>query len=98
MEVLGFDWNKANRSKCEKHGISCISIERFFRQETWIAPDPKHSESEERFIAIGKHENGRPMFVVFTLRDKLIRPISARFMHAKEAKKYEQAFAKDENR
>lgn len=40
------------------------------------------------------------MFVAFTLRVKaglrLIRPISARYMHAKEAKRYEEAFAKNE--
>ena len=38
------------------------------------------------------------MFVVFTLRERddltLIRPISARYMHAREAKRYDQESAK----
>jgi uncharacterized DUF497 family protein len=31
------------------------------------------------------------MFAVFTLRGELIRPLSARYMHAKEARKYEES-------
>ena len=37
------------------------------------------------------------MFVAFTLRNGLIRPISARYMREKEAKKYEET-AKNDNR
>lgn len=33
------------------------------------------------------------MFVAFTLRNGWIRPISARYMHEKEAKKYEEITA-----
>lgn len=35
------------------------------------------------------------MFVVFTLCNNLIRPISARYMHEKEAKQYEKIAPKD---
>ena len=41
---------------------------------------------------------GKPMIVVFTLRtinkEVLIRPISARYMHQKEARKYEEEITK----
>ena len=84
-----------------KYGLSRAVIENFLEGKVWVSPDPRHSvDSEERFLAIGRSPDGRPMFVAFTFRlrsgRKLIRPISARFMHAKEARKYEQAFAKDE--
>jgi uncharacterized DUF497 family protein len=76
------------------------TIEEFIAAEIRIAPDPKHSSREDRFLAIGEVPNGKPMIVAFTFRVRegptLIRPISARFMHAKEAKKYEQAFTKNE--
>ena len=56
--------------------------------------DPKHSMGEDRLIAIGRTVTGRPMFVGFTIRAKngrrLIRPVTARFMHAKEAAVYEE--------
>ena len=57
-------------------------------------PDEAHSRTEQRLRAIGKTAEGRTIFVVFTLRrrgdDIIIRPISARYMHAKEVKSYEK--------
>lgn len=93
-----FDWDDGNRAKCQKHGVSLTEIERFFQQELYLAPDRKHSHAEERFLAVGRSSKGRPMFVVFTLRERndltLIRPISARYMHAREAKRYDEESAK----
>ena len=99
IQVLDFDWDAGNKDKCEKHGISSKEIETFFKQDSiYIAPDIKHSEEEQRFLAIGRLSQEKPMFVVFTLRTKenllLIRPISARYMHDKEARKYEEESTK----
>ena len=101
MKVDGFDWDSGNLFKSEtKHGISREVVEVFFQNEIRVAPDPKHSSTEDRFLALGRNENGKPMIVAFTIRirggQKLVRPISARYMHAKEVKKYEQAFTQDE--
>jgi uncharacterized DUF497 family protein len=92
LQVKGFDWDEGNRVKCQKHGLLIKEIEDFFRQKLYIAPDIKHSQSEQRFLAVGYSSSGKPMFVAFTLRNNLIRPISARYMHEKEAKQYEQTF------
>ncbi len=99
IQVNGFDWDEGNREKCQKHGLFQKEIEYFFQQkEVLVTPDPKHSDDEERYLAIGRSKKQRPMFVVFTLRDvngeMLIRPISARYMHEKEAKKYEEETTK----
>ena len=93
MEALaGFDWDDANRSKCQKHGVPIAEIEAIFEGRFLVAPDTKHSATEDRFIAIGRTEPGRPLFVAFTIRIKgrkrFIRPISARYMHAKEIQSY----------
>jgi len=98
----GFDWNEGNLKKVESHGISLAEIEWFFLQgKIHVAPDPKHSGSETRFLAIGPSPMGRPMIVAFTMRkrrgERLIRPISARYMHEREAMKYVEAFTEDEN-
>ncbi|MBI5428045.1 MAG: BrnT family toxin [Nitrospinae bacterium] len=95
IKTLGFDWDAGNRSKCRKHGLAPLEIEGFFKQESvYIAPDFKHSQKEIRYLAAGRSEKGRPMFVAFALRknngDLLIRPISARYMHKKEARKHEE--------
>lgn len=50
---------------------------------TLIAGDPY--EGETRFRAIGHNAAGRPLFAVFTMREKkggrCVRPISARYGH-----------------
>lgn len=102
MEVAGFDWDEGNRAKCQKHGVSPAAIEAIFCSPIAVLPDPLHSKSEERFMAIGKGEEGRGIFVVFTLRrrrgTRLIRPISARYMHKKEMEHYEKEAAASQKR
>ena len=93
MDADGFDWDSANRGKCEKHGLTVTAIETFLSGNPRIAPDLKHSGTELRSVAVGRNSQGRAMFVVFTLRARegrlLIRPLSARYMHKKEIEGYE---------
>ncbi|MGO8920707.1 MAG: BrnT family toxin [Stellaceae bacterium] len=100
--VSGFDWDDSNREKCRKHGISVAAIESLFQNAIAVFPDPAHSRGETRFKAIGKTDEGRSALVVFTLRKRggetFLRPISARYMHAKEVKYYEKEVAKTEKR
>jgi uncharacterized protein len=99
--VQGFDWDDGNREKCQKHGVSIAEIEALFMNAPRIAPDPKHSDDEDRMIAVGRTNAGRPVFVAFTIRTKnrrLIRPVTARYMHAKEIAAYEKESAKTQNR
>ncbi len=95
LHVSGFDWDSGKRGKCQKHGVSIAEIESVFRGDPRIAPDPKHSSAEDRLIAVGRTSAGRPVFVAFTPRVKdgrrLIRPVTARYMHAKEIAAYEAA-------
>jgi uncharacterized DUF497 family protein len=94
LRVGGFDWDAGNRKKCQKHGVSVAEIEGLFMRSPRIAPDPKHSVEEDRFLAVGRTDVGRPIFVAFTMRTKnrahLIRPVSARYMHAEEIAAYEK--------
>ncbi len=96
MEFSGFDWDEANRRKCQKHGVSIAEIESLFGGSVVILPDADHSQTELRFRAIGRTSVGRVVFVVFTERwhgrDMNIRPISARYMHRREASNYEKAY------
>jgi len=58
-----------------------------------VLPDEALSLAEQRLRAIGRDNEGRYVFVVFTVREKeghrLIRPINARFMHKREIEAYE---------
>ena len=94
LHANGFDWDKGNRVKCEKHGLSVLAIEDLFTRPLGVLPDAAHSQGERRFRAIGRTERGRGVFIVFTLRRKgdeaLVRPISARYMHRKEVEAHEK--------
>lgn len=85
---MDFDWDDGNRDKAQKHGLTIGEIEGFFRLRPCVAPDPEHSTAEQRHIAVGLTPNGRPIFVAFCWRDGKVRPISARYMHRKEAERH----------
>jgi uncharacterized protein len=94
LQFDGFDWDRGNRAKCQKHGLSIVLIESLFARPLAIIPSAADSQEERRFCAVGQTGNGRRVFLVFTLRRKadkqLIRPISARYMHKKEIESYEK--------
>jgi len=102
LGVAGFEWDKANRDKCQKHGVPLAAIERLFYGPLAVFPDPAHSGIEERFKAVGWTDGGRGVLIVFTLRkkgnDTFVRPVSARYMHRKEIEHYEKESAKAEKR
>lgn len=92
--IAGFDWDQGNWPKCGKHGLNKAEIESVFKNRPAVYPDPAHSLQEERLLAIGSGKGKRWVLVAFTLRgregDLFIRPLSARYMHEKEVKHYEE--------
>lgn len=91
--IAGFDWDEGNRDKCQKHGVTIKEIESVFMGTPAIGPDGAHSTAETRFLAIGRATSGRHVFLAFAWREReggwFVRPISARYMHAKEVQHYE---------
>jgi len=87
-----FDWNKGNQEKnLIKHKVSYKESEEvFFNKPLRIFPDKKHSKTEVRLVALGKTDKKRKLTIIFTLRNKKIRIISAREMSRKERKTYEK--------
>jgi uncharacterized DUF497 family protein len=94
LQFDGFDWDRGNKAKCQKYGLSIALIEGLFVRPLAIIPSTADSQGERRFCAVGRTGNGRRVFLVFTLRHKgdkqLIRPISARYMHKREIESYEK--------
>lgn len=89
-KCAGFDWDKGNAEKnWLKHGVTPFECEQiFFNQPLIVAPDEAHSQKEARFYALGQTDMKKPLFVVFTVRKKLIRIISARDMNRSEKEVY----------
>jgi uncharacterized DUF497 family protein len=93
-QITGFDWDKGNARKNEKHGVSSAEAEQvFFNAPLLLLDDAAHSQKEARLHALGKTDDGRLLHITFTLRQSgcLIRVISARDMHRKERSFYDQA-------
>jgi uncharacterized protein len=91
--IIGFDWDRGNTLKNERHGVSMLEAEElFFLTPLVVTLDESHSKHEPRFRALGQTLMGRRLTVIFTLRDRdtRIRVISARAMSRKERAVYEQ--------
>lgn len=89
----GFEWDEGNLLKnWEKHRVSASECEQVFFNRPLVAGlDKKHSQRESRYYALGITDAKRKLLIVFTLRKKLIRVISARDMNKKERKVFEKS-------
>src|ERR1700730_3211513 len=93
-QIAGFDWDDGNsRKSADKHDVSQAEAERiFFNDPLIVIEDAKHSEREQSLHALGKTGQNRLLHITFTLRQSgtMVRVISARDMHRKERKAYEE--------
>lgn len=88
----GFQWDKGNSFKSWlKHRVTAGDAEQvFFNEPLLLAIDERHSQQETRFRVMGYTNENRYLYVVFAVRDNLIRVISARDMNKKERAIYEK--------
>ena len=86
LNCTGFDWDDGNSEKnWILHQVSRNESEQvFFNAPIVVVDDISHSQSEKRWFLLGKTDTNRLLFVVFTVREELIRVISSRDMSKKE--------------
>lgn len=89
----GFQRDTANTEKnWLNHDVSSAECEEvFFNEPILLFDDIKHSLNESRYYVLGKTNLDRKLFIVFTVRKKLIRVISARDMSKNERRIYDDA-------
>ena len=84
---MKFEWDDAkDRSNKKKHGVSFSEVQRLFESgEDYLEIfDTEHSETEDRFFAIGPIDRGI-VVVVYTEREEdIIRIVGARFANKRE--------------
>ncbi len=90
-DCTGFEWDEGNLDKnWQKHRVTSSECEQvFFNRPLVAAEDLEHSKQEKRFYALGQTDSRRDLFVVFTIRGRLIRVISSRDMNRKERTLYQ---------
>ncbi len=89
----GFDWDAGNQQKSwAKHRVDYRECEElFFNKPLLLHEDKSHSGHEARYYALGATNTGRPIFLVFTIRGRKLRVISARDQSRRERRDYEKA-------
>ena len=94
--AVGFEWDQGNAPKVvARHHVEPGECEQAFFQEPFIVSyDAAHSSRERRWRALGQTAAGRPLFVVFTVRQTLIRVVAARDMNRKEQRVYAEITAR----
>jgi uncharacterized DUF497 family protein len=89
----GFQWDEGNSEKnWLTHKVSRGEAEQmFFNRPLVVREGEKRSEQAPRYYALGQTDAGRRLFIVFIIRDNLVRVISARDMNRRERRVYEHA-------
>lgn len=90
-EPATFVWDEGNIDKNLKHKVTNREAEEVFESNPiFIFQDVKHSLLEERNMIWGVTKKVRKLSIFFTIRNDKIRIISARDMHKKERREYEE--------
>ena len=89
---LNFEWDeKKAKTNATKHGVGFEEAATVFADPLSLTiPDPAHSQTEERFIILGKSHTGKLLVVCHTERGDNLRIISARRANRRERKNYEE--------
>ena len=89
--IQGFEWDEGNSGKNEqKHGVTDREAEEIFFNKLLLAGRSLKGAPEVRYAALGKTYGSRLLAVVFTIRSRRIRVISARPMSRRERQLYEE--------
>ncbi len=90
---LNFEWDfEKAKTNLKKHGVSFDEATTVFREPFSITKyDPDHSVDEQRYIDIGRSNEGRVLVVAYTERGANLRLISCRKATPLERKLYEKS-------
>ena len=91
--IEGFEWDAGNSEKnWKRHQVTQAECEQIFANlPLLLSVTTKVGGAESRYFALGCTETLRELAVVFSVRSKRVRVISARPMSRRERKEYAHA-------
>lgn len=94
-QCRGFQWDEGNAEKnwVQHHVPQGEAEQVFFNRPLVVVAGERRTEFTRRYYALGQTDASRLLFTVFTIREDLIRVISARPMSRQERRVYEHAKA-----
>ena len=94
MTKLTFTWDeRKSRENERKHGVSFEEAQSaFFDEDALLFFDPDHSDSEDRFLFLGRSYRLRVLLICHCFREseQIVRIISARRATKKERSVYKE--------
>lgn len=91
-DVEAFDWDAGNMEKSEdKHTVSWTEAEQVFFNRPMVVAESQTADRESQHFALGNTNAGRQLTIVFTIRGRSLRVISARPMSRRERRVYGKA-------
>jgi uncharacterized DUF497 family protein len=85
--IEGFDWDTANMGHIRRHSVTPFEVEEAAGRPHVTIP-ALTVKGEKRWKLFGKTATNRYLAVVFTVRHKLFRTVTAYEMNAAERRKY----------
>ena len=91
---MEYEWDERKaRQNIARHGVPFeYAVRLFLDSQRQDAEDARRDYGEERRLTLGRIE-GRLFVVVYTVRGKIIRPISARKADERERRKCDEALS-----
>jgi uncharacterized protein len=86
-DIEGFDWDTSNVDHILRHAVTPFEVEEVVSRPHVMIPT-KTVRGEDRWKLFGKTESNRYLLVVFTIRSKLFRTVTAYDMNAAERRRY----------
>jgi uncharacterized DUF497 family protein len=86
-EIAGFEWDAGNVGHILRHAVTPFEVEEVARSPHVTVP-ARTSDGEDRWKLFGKTASNRYLVVVFTIRRRLFRTVTAYEMNAQERRKY----------
>lgn len=83
-----FDWDDANEGHVVKHGFTLEEVEEALLDPDRISVDAYNVGGEMREAIIGQTDAGAILFVVYTMKRRAVRPITAREANTNQKRKY----------
>lgn len=89
--VVGFEWDEANEEHIAQHGVTREEAEETFYDPARLRVDVYSTAIERRRDLLGRTEQGRLLFVVYTRRAGAIRVVTALDATQSQGRRYRRA-------
>ena len=83
-----FDWDGDNIEHIARHGVTPKEVEEVFGDPDRVSASAHRVRGERRRAIVGMTASGRLLYVVYTVREGLIRPVTVHLPGPRDERRY----------